>query len=110
MVTFRLAVDRDFKNKDGEREADFINVMAWRSAAEFVYRFFTKGRMAVVDGRLQVRNYTDRDGSKRTASEVVAGSVYFGDSRPAEGCNAADHGTEEAQGFSEIEDDGETPF
>ena len=82
VATMRLAVDRDFKNKQtGERETDFINVVAWRQTAEFVSRFFTKGRMAVVEGRLQIRPYTDRDGNKRTAAEVVAENIYFGDSR-----------------------------
>ncbi len=82
VVTVRMAVDRDFKNKQtGERETDFINVVAWRQTAEFVSRYFTKGRMAVVEGRLQIRPYTDRDGNKRTAAEVVAENFYFGDSR-----------------------------
>ena len=82
VATIRLAVDRDFKNKQtGERETDFINVVAWRQTAEFVSRYFTKGRMAVVEGRLQIRPYTDRDGNKRTAAEVVAENIYFGDSR-----------------------------
>ncbi|MCI8651387.1 MAG: single-stranded DNA-binding protein [Oscillospiraceae bacterium] len=82
VATVRLAVDRDFRNKQtGERETDFINVVAWRQTAEFVSRYFTKGRMAVVEGRLQIRPYTDRDGNKRTAAEVVAENIYFGDSR-----------------------------
>lgn len=82
VANFRIAVDRDFKDKEtGEKKADFINIIAWRSTAEFVSRFFTKGRMAIVDGRLQVREYTDKDGIRRYAVEVVAGSVYFGDSR-----------------------------
>ncbi len=82
VATFRVACDRDFKNKQtGERETDFINVVVWRQTAEFVSRYFSKGRMAVVEGRLQIRPYTDRDGNKRTAAEVVADNVYFGDSR-----------------------------
>ena len=82
VASLRLAVDRDFKDKEtGEKKADFINVVAWRSTAEFVSRYFTKGRMAVVEGRLQIRDYTDRDGNKRTAAEVVADNVYFGDSK-----------------------------
>lgn len=86
VCTIRLAVDRDFKNKQtGERKTDFINVVAWRQTAEFVSRNFAKGRMAVADGRLQIRPYTDRDGNKRTAAEVVAENVYFGDSKPADG-------------------------
>lgn len=82
VASFRLAVDRDFPNKEtGEREADFIDVVAWRQTGEFVSRHFTKGRMAVVSGRLQIRSWTDKDGQKRTAAEVVADNVYFGDSR-----------------------------
>ena len=82
VATVRLAVDRDFRNKQtGERETDFINVVAWRQTAEFISRYFSKGRMAVVEGRLQIRNYQDKDGNKRTAAEVVAENVYFGDSR-----------------------------
>lgn len=83
VANFRLAVDRDFKNKDtGEKETDFINIQAWRNTAEFVSSYFTKGRMAIVEGRLQIRNYTDKEGNKRIAAEVVAESVYFGDSQP----------------------------
>ena len=95
VASFSLAVDRDFKDKEtGEKKADFINVVAWRSTAEFVSRYFTKGRMAVVEGRLQIRDYTDRNGNKRTAAEVVADNVYFGDSkRDADGggyrCNGS---------------------
>ena len=86
VASFRLAVDRDFGPKDGaERETDFIDIVAWRSTAEFVSRFFTKGRMAVVSGRLQMRNWTDKEGNKRTSAEVVADNVYFGDSNEREG-------------------------
>ena len=82
VTTLRLAVDRDFKDKEtGEKKADFINVVAWRNTAEFVSRYFTKGRMAIVEGRLQMRDYTDRDGNKRTAAEVGADNIYFGDSK-----------------------------
>ena len=82
VASFRLAVDRDFKSKEaGASNADFINIVAWRGTAEFVSRYFTKGRMAVVEGRLQMRDYTDRDGNRRTAAEVVANNIYFGDSR-----------------------------
>ena len=87
VASFRLAVDRDFKDKTtGEKGTDWIDVVAWRQTAEFVSRFFTKGRLAVVEGRLQMRDWTDRDGNKRTSAEVVADNVYFGDSkRDAEG-------------------------
>ena len=79
---FALAVDRDFKDKTtGEKSTDFIDIVAWRQTAEFVSRFFTKGRMAVVEGRLQLRDWTDRDGNKRRTAEVIADNVYFGDSK-----------------------------
>ena len=81
VTSFSLAVDRDYKSQSGEKETDFIDVVAWRSTAEFVSRFFTKGRMAVVSGRLQMRNWTDKEGNKRTSAEVVADNVYFGDSK-----------------------------
>ena len=82
VASFSLAVDRDFKDKStGERSTDWIDVVAWRATAEFVSRFFTKGRMAVVEGRLQMRDWTDKDGNKRVAAEVVADNVYFGDSK-----------------------------
>ena len=84
VASFTLAVDRDFASKDaresGERETDFIDIVAWRSTADFVSRYFTKGRMAVVTGRLQIRNWTDKEGNKRRSAEVVADNVYFGDS------------------------------
>ena len=82
VASFRLAVDRDFKDKStGERSTDWIDVVAWRATAEFVSRYFTKGRMAVVEGRLQMRDWTDKEGNKRTSAEVVADNVYFGDSK-----------------------------
>ena len=82
VASFRLAVDRDFKDKNtGERATDWIDVVAWRQTGEFVSRYFTKGRMAVVEGRLQMRDWTDKDGNRRTSAEVVADNVYFGDSR-----------------------------
>ena len=85
VTSFTLAVDRDFKNKQtGERETDFVNIVVWRQTAEFVSRYFTKGRMAVVEGRLQIRQYTDKEGNKRTAAEVVAENVYFADSQRRE--------------------------
>ncbi len=91
VANFTLAVDRDFKNKEtGEKETDFINIQAWRNTAEFVWKYFTKGRMAVVEGRLQMRNYTDKEGNKRTAAEVVAENIYFGDSQPKGNDDAED--------------------
>ena len=82
VASFALAVDRDFgKTENGERETDFIDCVAWRQTGEFVSKYFTKGRMAVVSGRLQIRNWTDKDGNKRRTAEVVADNVYFGDSK-----------------------------
>ena len=82
VASFRLAVERDFKDKArGERITDWIDVTAWSYTAEFVSKYFTKGRMAVVSGRLQMRDWTDKNGIKRTSSEIVADSVYWGDSR-----------------------------
>lgn len=82
VASFTLACDRDFSNKEsGEKEVDFIDVVAWRSTAEFVSRYFTKGRMAVASGRLQIRTWTDKDGNKRRNAEVHAENVYFADSK-----------------------------
>ena len=82
VASFTLAVDRDFKDKStGERSTDFIDVVAWRQTGEFVSRYFTKGRRAGVEGRLQIRDWTDKDGGKRRSAEIVADNVYFGDSK-----------------------------
>ena len=81
VTSFSLAVDRDFKSQNGDKETDFIDIVAWRSTAEFVSKDVTKGRMAVVEGRLQIRDWTDREGGKRRSAEVVADNVYFGDSK-----------------------------
>ena len=82
VASFTLAVDRDYSGKDGgEKETDFIDCVAWRQTGEFVSKYFTKGRMAVVSGRLQIRSWTDKDGNKRRTAEVVADNVYFGDSK-----------------------------
>lgn len=128
VATFRLAVDRDFKDKNtGERQTDWIDVVAWRGTGEFVSRYFSKGRMAVVEGRLQMREWTDKDGNRRTTAEVVADNVYFADSkrdgddrgsygnssyggRPA--APAADYGIPSGPDqFSELaDDDGDLPF
>ena len=89
VTSFSIACDRDFKNADGEKVTDFIDIVAWRNTAEFVSKYFTKGRMAVVDGRLQLRDWIDRDGNKRRNAEIVANSVNFGDSKPKEQGQAA---------------------
>ena len=126
VCSFSIAVDRDYK-RDGEKETDFIDIVAWRSTADFVSKYFTKGRMAVVEGRLQIRDWTDRDGGKRRSAEVVADNVYFGDSKrdggdsagynpgysPAPASRSAAPSSFSAGGsdFAEIgEDDGELPF
>ena len=121
VASFTLAVDRDYKSQSGEKETDFIDVVAWRSSAEFVSKYFTKGRMAVVEGRLQIRDWTDKDGGKRRSAEVVADNVYFGDSKrdgagdygapPAYGMPAPSRSAAPAGDFAEIgEEDGELPF
>lgn len=107
VTSFALAVDRDFKGADGAKETDFIDVVAWRNTAEFAAKHFAKGRMAVVDGRLQMRDWTDKDGNKRRSAEVVADNIYFADSKrddvPAV--------KPSAQTFEEVlEDDGDLPF
>lgn len=114
VANFALAVDRDFANKTtGEKETDFIDVICWRHTAEFVSKYFSKGRMAVVTGRLQVRHWEDKDGNKRKTAEVVADDVYFGDSKRTEGNDTADiYGATSApaDGITEAEDDGDLPF
>jgi single-strand DNA-binding protein len=102
-----VAVDRDFKNQDGSRETDFISVVAWKGTGELLAKYFTKGRMIVVEGRLQLRDWTDNDGNKRRTAEIVASSVYFGDAKPQD---VAPTQSEPQGGFSEVEDDGEPPF
>lgn len=114
---FALAVDRDYKNADGTKETDFIEVVAWRSSAEFVSKYFAKGRMAIVEGRLQIRDWTDKDGNKRRNAEVVADNVYFGDSKKEGGSSggykAAGKAVDVEPGegeFAEIEDEEDLPF
>ena len=92
VTSFTIAVDRDIANKEtGERETDFIDCNAWRNTAEFIAKYFTKGSMAIVSGKLQIRNWTDKEGNKRRNAEVVADSVYFGDSKKSEQGNSAYH-------------------
>ena len=129
VVSVRLAVDRDFGGRDGsERQTDFIDVVAWRNTAEFVSKYFTKGSMAVVSGRLQIREWTDRDGNKRSSAEVVADNVYFGDSKrsreeggaaprtggdsnPSRGSFQSFDSAPAASAFSELDStDGQLPF
>lgn len=138
VASFSLAVDRDFKDSSGERQTDFIDCVAWRSTAEFAAKYFSKGRMAVVAGRLQLRDWQDRDGNKRRSAEVVVENMYFGDSkRDSDGApsggyapqggypsaggypQAGGYGgppaggypsSDYGEGFAEIEDDGDLPF
>ena len=114
VASFSMAVERDFKDKTtGERTTDFIDCVAWRSTAEFVSRFFAKGRMAVVVGSLQIRDWTDKEGNKRRTAEVIAESVYFGDSKrdPLVKLSEDDAPVTPAGEFTELsEDDGSLPF
>ena len=107
---FALAVDRDFKGQNGEKEVDFIEVVAWRSTAEFVCKYFTKGRMAVATGRLQVRDWKDQNGNNRRTSEIVAESVYFGDSKKADAAAGESGTSARLEELDESADDGELPF
>lgn len=114
VTSVRIAVDRDFKDQSGEKQADFFDVVAWKSTAEFVAKHFTKGRMAVVDGRLQTREWTDRNGNKRVTTEIVADTVYFADSK--QGINREQQQanferlSESMDQFAEVPEDGELPF
>lgn len=116
VASFSLAVDRDFKDRTtGEKTTDFIDIVAWRQTAEFVSRYFTKGRLAVVEGRLQSRSYEDKNGNKRKAIEVVADNVYFADSRKDGDSSPPPAAYEAPAGkpgeFTELsDDDGELPF
>lgn len=125
VTSFTLAVDRDFGGRDGgEKQTDFIDCVAWRQTAEFVSKYFTKGSMAVVSGRLQIRDWTDRDGGKRRSAEVVVDNIYFGESKRREGgemrsdsrlaYQSSNEGVSPGMGasaFSELgDDDGELPF
>ena len=109
VASFTLAVDRDFKEKGGEKETDFIECVAWRNTAEFVEKYFSKGRVAVVSGRLQIRSWQDKDGNKRKTAEVVAENIYFGDSKTTG--NNFDAPANTGSDFSVLDDDDEQlPF
>lgn len=109
VTSFTIAVDRDFKNNGGEKETDFFDIVCWKNTAEFVSKFFGKGRMAVVSGRLQGRSWTDKDGNKRKAVEVVADNVYFGDSKKEE--PAFSRPTSTAENFAALDfGDEQLPF
>jgi single-strand DNA-binding protein len=106
VTSFTIAVDRDFD----KTATDFVDIVAWKNTAEFVSRFFTKGRMAVVSGRLQMRSWEDRDGKKRVSAEVVADNVYFGDSKREEGSSYSPPPKAAVTDFSEIGPDDDLPF
>ena len=111
VVSFSLAVDRDFKNADGTKDTDFIGVVAWRTTAEFVHKYFSKGRMAVVEGRLQMRDWTDKDGNKRRNAEVLADNIYFGDAKKDADSGANRYGGGQFVDVDEDFDaDGDIPF
>ena len=116
VTSFSLACDRDFKSQSGEKETDFIEVVAWKNTAEFVSKYFSKGRMAVVEGQLQIRDWTDKAGNKRTTAEVVAENVYFADSKRSESNDNQKENFNALSGrlsddFVPIsEEDGEIPF
>ena len=123
VTSFSLAVDRGYSPKDGgERQTDFIDVVAWRNTAEFVSKYFVKGQMAAVTGRLQIRDWTDKDNNKRRSAEVIADHVYFteskksreasvGSSGPREDYGAGYSSPVESSDFAELDmDDGDLPF
>lgn len=112
VASFTLAVDRDFADKQsGQKETDFIEVVAWRNTAEFVCHYFEKGRMAVVSGRLQIRKWQDKDGNNRQTAEVVADNVYFGDSKKAESDGFAGGEPAYQNTFTDLtDDDSKLPF
>ncbi len=127
VASFTLAVDRDFGNRDGgEKQTDFIDCVAWRSTAEFVSKYFQKGSMAVVSGRLQIRDWTDREGGKRRSAEVVVDNIYFGESRRRDSSEGSSYDSRSSYSsyeaprsaspapsspFSDLDDgDGELPF
>lgn len=102
VTSFRIAVDRTFQSKGQEKQTDWIDIVAWRNTAEFVTRYFRKGSMIAVQGSIQTRSYTDRDGNKRTAFEVVADNVFFGESkRSSDGAPAAGRYDSQIPQFSE---------
>lgn len=122
VCSFTVAVDRDFQSREAaEKQTDFIDVVAWRQTAEFVSKYFTKGRMIVVDGSLQSRKWQDKTGQNRVSWEVLANNTYFGDSKrdgmsggdysaPAYGAPADSYSAPSSGSFAEIEEDGELPF
>lgn len=113
VTSFTIACDRDYKDANGDKATDFLDIVAWRNTAEFVSKYFTKGRMAVVDGRLQLRDWTDRDGNKRRSAEILANNVHFGDSRSQNQAAPRDYAAPAgvpAGGADDLEAGGDLPF
>ena len=114
VASFSIAVDRDHGKKGEDKETDFIDIVAWRNTAEFVSKYFSKGRMAVVEGRLQIRDWTDKEGGKRRSAEVVADNIYFGDSKKqdsggaggASSYSGGDYGYSGGDNFQDLGDEG----
>lgn len=113
VASFTIACDRDIKDASGNKQTDFIDCVAWRNTAEFVDKYFTRGRMVIVSGRLQMREWTDKNGNKRRNAEILAESVYFGDSKRSVENTEKNETNESAQtvDFDQVEiDDDELPF
>lgn len=118
VASFTLAVDRDIKDANGEKKTDFLDIVAWRQTGEFVSKYFDKGDMAVVSGRLQIREWQDKEGNKRRSAEIVADNVYFGESKRTQGGENAysaqgvrQDGDFKGSAFSELDNgDGDLPF
>lgn len=112
VTSFTIACDRDYKDANGDKATDFLDIVAWRNTAEFVSKYFTKGRMAVIDGRLAIRLWLDQDGNKRRNAEIVANSVNFGDSRPQNQAAPAPAPVQAGGGYEpdDLEAGGDLPF
>ena len=112
VCSFRIACDRDYKDKSGNRETDFVDVVAWRGLAETVAKYFAKGRTAIVEGRLQIRPWTDKDGNKRYATEILAEHVRFADSKPKDGGNGSNASYEPPENWVPAfgNEEGELPY
>ena len=110
VTSFTVACERDFKTKDGEKQTEFIDVIAFKNTAVFINRYFGKGRMIIIDGRLQTRTWEDKNGNKRKAVEIVSDSVYFADSKNTQGSTENSSHANLDVNFTEIADDDELPF
>ena len=123
VASFTVAVDRDYKSEGQDKETDFIDCVAWRGTGEFVSKYFHKGSMIVVDGRLQIRQWTDKDGNKRRTAEILADNIYFGDSKKSDSSSTGgDYGSNSYGGeysgyntpgndYAELDDDdAQLPF